>query len=155
MDAVSLARLQEVNPALSAKIYTLAEMLEPEGISFRVTQGFRTWAEQNALYAQGRTVPGSVVTEAQAAQSWHCYGCAVDVVLMDPAPDWNISDSRWQRIIAVGESLGLFSGSEFHDIKDNPHFQLTGRFPVTPDGEAQQIYQNEGAAMFWEEVNRS
>jgi peptidoglycan L-alanyl-D-glutamate endopeptidase CwlK len=159
LDAVSTARLQSVSPSLAAKIVQLAVMLADEGIVFRVTQGLRTWAEQDALYAQGRTAPGSIVTNAKGGQSWHNYGVAVDVVPMDqepPQPDWNVQHPVWQRLITVGESLGLYSGSEFVCLKDWPHFQVTGRFPIgAPDAEAQQVYENEGTAAFWAEVDNS
>lgn len=135
----------------------MAEFLDQEQISFRVTQGFRTWAEQDALFAQGRTTPGKIVTNAQAKESWHCYGCAVDIVPMDqepPQPDWNVEHPIWQRIIQCGKSLGLYSGSDFCHFKDFPHLQLTGRFPIAaPNAEAQQIYANEGMQAFWSEVN--
>ena len=155
MDSVSEARLSLVCPALSAKIHSLALMLDDEQIIFRVTQGLRSWADQNALYAQGRTTPGIIVTDAPAGFSWHEYGLAVDVVPMDqepPQPDWNITHPQWQRLIAVGESLGLFSGSEFCYIKDNPHFQLTGSFPESPNDLARQVYLNAGITAVWVEA---
>ena len=60
---------------------------------FEVTQGLRTYAEQDALYAQGRTVPGEIVTNAAAGYSWHNFGNAVDLVPEDITigqPDWNL-----------------------------------------------------------------
>src|SRR5208282_1380852 len=155
MDSVSEARLQLVCPALSYKIHSLATMLEDEGIVVRVTQGLRSWNEQNVLYAQGRTTPGIIVTNAPAGYSWHEYGLAVDVVPFDqdpPEPDWNVTHPQWIRLIAVGESLGLFSGSEFHSIKDNPHFQLTGIWPISPNDEARQVFQNAGMEAVWVEA---
>jgi peptidoglycan LD-endopeptidase CwlK len=157
LDAISIARLQNVNPSLSAAIAQMDVILSQEGLGFRVTQGLRTWAEQDALYAQGRTAPGQIVTNAKGGESWHNLGVAVDLVPMDqdpPQPDWNLQHPVWQRMIAVGESLGLYSGSEFTCLKDWPHFQATGRFPVgAPNTEAQQIYQNQGAEAFWAAVN--
>jgi len=159
MDSISEARLQLVMPALSDKIHTLATMLETAGVVIRITQGLRTWAEQDALYAQGRTAQGNIVTNAKGGQSWHNFGVAVDFVPMDqipPAPDWNVNHPVWQQIIKAGESLGLYSGDEFEHVqKDEPHFQLTGRFPVSPDDEARSIYANEGQQAFWNEVNAS
>lgn len=150
MDAVSESRLQAVNPALAALVRNLAAVLP---FPFRVTQGLRTWPEQDALYAQGRTLPGAVVTEARGGQSWHNFGCAVDLVPMTPQPDWNVMHPVWQQMVAAGKELGLYSGSDFVCLKDYPHFQLTGRFPVTPDAEARQIYLQQGAQAFWNEVN--
>jgi len=157
MDAVSEARLQLVCPALSTKIHLLAIMLADENIVFRIAQGLRSWAEQAALYAQGRTTPGKIVTNAPAGYSWHEFGLAVDVVPMDtmnqepPQPDWNLSHPVWNRLITVGESLGLFSGSEFCTIKDYPHFQLTGSFPSSPNNEARQVFENAGMQAVWVE----
>jgi len=157
LDAISQARLELVNPSLAAAISQMDVILSQENIQFRVTQGLRSWTEQNALYAQGRTIPGAIVTNAKGGESWHNYGVAVDLVPMDqipPQPDWDISHPVWQRMIAVGKSLGLYSGSDFTCLKDFPHFQETGRFPIgSPNSEAQQIYQNEGAQAFWQEVN--
>lgn len=153
LDAVSIARLQLVNPALSVLITRMAEFLDQEGISFRVTQGLRTWAEQDALYAQGRTAAGNIVTNAKGGESYHNLGCAADLVPMDPVPDWNVSHPAWQRMLQCGISLGLTEGAKWCH-PDNPHFQLQGRFPANaPDDEARQIYQNQGAAEFWNEVN--
>jgi peptidoglycan L-alanyl-D-glutamate endopeptidase CwlK len=161
MDAVSEARLQLICPVLSAKIHSLAMMLADETIVFRVTQGLRSWNDQQALWLQGRDINGNVVdatkivTNARPGYSWHEFGLAVDVVPMDqvpPQPDWNINHPQWQRIITVGESLGLYSGSEFiHSPKDNPHFQLTGIFPVTPNDECRQILLNAGMQAVWQE----
>ena len=152
MDTVSEARLQLVCPALAAKIQSLALMLQDEGITFRVTQGLRSWNDQDKLYQQGRTLPGKIVTNAPAGHSWHEFGLAVDVVPMDPLPDWDTTHPVWTRLINVGESLGLYSGSEFTHIKDEPHFQLTGTFPVSPNDEARQIFKNAGMEAVWQEA---
>jgi hypothetical protein len=49
------------------------------GIDLRITDGTRTNAEQDALYAQGRTVPGPIATKSRGGQSNHNYGVAYDV----------------------------------------------------------------------------
>lgn len=152
MDSVSEAKLQLVCPALAFKIISLETMLKDESIVFRVTQGLRTWAEQDSLYQQGRSTPGNVVTNAPAGSSWHNYGLAVDLVPMDPLPDWNLSHPVWGRLIAAGESLGLYSGDEFRTFKDEPHMQLTGRFPVSPDDEVRQIFRDAGMEQVWREA---
>jgi peptidoglycan L-alanyl-D-glutamate endopeptidase CwlK len=47
-----------------------------------LTSGYRSKKEQNELYAQGRSKPGQVVTNAKAGQSYHNYGLAVDFVII-------------------------------------------------------------------------
>src|SRR5438105_4239472 len=103
MDNASEARLGEVMPPLAAKVRQLASLLANEGIVVRVTQGLRSWPQQDALYAQGRTTPGHVVTNAPGGTSWHNFGCAVDLVpdaALDASsnfiPDWNASHPCWQ-----------------------------------------------------------
>lgn len=154
LDPTSTARLSQVCPALAAKIIALAELLASESMVIRVTQGLRSWAQQDALYQQGRTTPGNIVTNAPAGSSWHEFGLAVDLVVMNPdgTCDWDAADPAWQKMIETGESLGLFSGSQFCSIKDNPHFQLTGSFPVSPNEEARQIFLNAGMTSVWVEA---
>jgi hypothetical protein len=55
----------------------------------------------------------------------------------------------WKKLIAAGEGLGLYSGDEFCHHKDDPHFQLTGIFPVSPNDQARQILQTDGAQAVW------
>lgn len=102
-----------------------------------VSQTWRSWAEQDADYAQGRTTPGHIITNARGGESPH--NCtddgtatgkpaakAFDFFIIGPNSqlDWNAGHPCWQRAIAIGESLGLVSGSEFHSIHDGPHFEL-------------------------------
>lgn len=161
MNQHSIERLKSVHPQLAAKINQMAEMLKQEGIDFEVVQGLRTWSEQDALYQQGRTTPGNIVTNAPAGSSWHNFGLAVDCCPYkhdgnlqgtnpDKVLDWNPSHPVWQRMISVGESLGLYSGSEFKTFKDWPHFQLTGTLPVSPNDEVRQTFLDAGMQAVWD-----
>lgn len=179
MNAASVARLQEINPFVASKAQQMSDMLglDPQPITLVISRGLASWADQDALYAIGRTVPGHpcthdgivrpigtcaehpmglTVTNAKGGESWHNLGCAFDAEpeIIDGVIDWNASHPQWQRMIAVGESLGLTSGSTWVHLVDTPHWQYTGRFPEdAPDDEARQIWQDQGAAAFWREVN--
>jgi peptidoglycan L-alanyl-D-glutamate endopeptidase CwlK len=156
MNTSSEARLQQVNPALAAKIHALAAQLLTEGIVIIVMQGMRTWAEQDALYAQGRTTPGKIVTNAKGGQSYHNLGCAVDCapLIHDTSVDWNANHPQWKRMEELGVSLGLVSGANWVRLVDAPHFQLTGRFPVgAPNDEARQLFQQSPETL-WNEINK-
>src|SRR5690348_15494967 len=65
---------------LHVRVQPLARKLVREaaknGIRAVVTSGSRTYAEQNALYAQGRTKPGNIVTNARGGYSWHNFALA-------------------------------------------------------------------------------
>jgi peptidoglycan LD-endopeptidase CwlK len=150
VDTVSELRLSQVYPGLADKVRAMAAQLEAEAIDIRVTQGLRTMAEQEALYAQGRTADGSIVTNARAGFTWHQFGLAIDVVPLSPqGVDWDTSHPVWARIVDIGTGLGLVSGAEWRTFPDWPHFQLTGRFPVTPNDEARQLLATGGLSAVW------
>ena len=167
MDTTSESRLEIVHPKLAGLIRQLNDTCTAAGHPLRVIQGLRSWNDQLALWAKGRTqnADGSwtvtdrsqVVTDAPPGSSWHNFGLAVDVcpsaIADGPfAPDWNISHPIWSLLISTGEGLGMFSGSCFHHLTDNPHFQLTGKFPVSPDDEVRQLFRDGGMNAIWEEA---
>lgn len=157
MNAATVARLEQLLPALKIKGYQLLQYLALQGVDVEVSQGLRTWPQQEALYAQGRTAPGKIVTNAKPEQSWHTFGCALDVDIQnaDGVLDWSGSSPAWQSTITAGESLGLCAGAEFRTFPDKPHFQLTGRFPVTPDDEVLSLFRGGGMKAVWDEVSKS
>ncbi len=127
MDAASESNLAKINPQLANRIRLAAAELKAQGITIRVTSSYRTFAEQDALYAQGRTKPGSIVTNAKGGQSLHNYGLAVDVVpIVNGQPKWDVPESTWQKIGAAGKRQGLEWGGDWTSFKDRPHFQMTG-----------------------------
>lgn len=154
MDATSEARLDLVCPALAAKIRQMAEMMEQERVIIKVTQGLRSWSEQARLYAQGRTSPGMIVTNAPPGHSYHQYGLAVDLVPLDLRGqlDWNAQHPVWHRLVEVGISLGLVAGAGWRTFPDWPHFQLTGTFPTSPDDEVRQLFMNVGMQEMWKQA---
>lgn len=159
LSPVSEARLKELHPGLAERIRQVARLLEPEGINLVVVEGLRTWNEQDRLYDEGRTAgaPGQVVTNAAGGHSWHNFGLAVDcapeIAALGPLAgiDWNPKHPQWKRMEAVGVSVGLVTGANWLRIKDCPHFQLTGRFPTSPDDEVRQIFQQGGIQAVWQE----
>ena len=103
---ISLARLAEVHPELKRRIIQLDAMIP--SVSLQVTQGLRTWGQQNVLWEQGRTTAGPIVTNAPAGYSSHNFGYAVDIVpedIMPGQPDWNVSNPGWRKILAYRSKL--------------------------------------------------
>jgi peptidoglycan LD-endopeptidase CwlK len=156
MDKISEDRLRDVHPQLARKIRQMADILELErpSVTLRVTQGLRTWGEQSVLYAQGRSQPGRIVTNAEPGHSWHQFGLAVDVVPLglEGKPDWNTQHPIWKRVVALGTSLGLVAGAQFRSFPDYPHFQLTGKLPVSPDTAVRESFGQSGISGIWEET---
>lgn len=85
-------------------------------------------SDQARDYAQGRTTPGAIITNAQPGQSPHNFGLAVDVTLISGAvDDWDYHHVSWQTMIwTVRASRTLHSGADFHTLADYPHIELVG-----------------------------
>lgn len=146
MDAVSEARLQEVHPELARRIRRLADML---GFQIRVTQGLRTWAQQDALYAQGRTELGKVVTNAQAGHSMHNFGLAVDLVpIENGVPIWDDKDEQWREMLAKAPVVGLAEGAQWRTFPDEPHF-YPSEIPPNPNDDMRQAFADGGLDAVW------
>ena len=91
-------------------------------VDLRVVQGYRTYEEQDKLYAQGRTAPGSIVTKARGGFSNHNFGLAVDVVPFENGK-LNWETKNYPLIGTIGKSVGLEWGGDWKSIVDRPHFQ--------------------------------
>ena len=89
------AKINDLEPDFAGKIRAFKLLLlEQTGWEWIVVQGRRTIAEQNSLYAQGRTAPGNIVTNAQGGSSAHNFGLAVDMVpIKDNTLWWDAPDS--------------------------------------------------------------
>jgi len=95
------------------------------GYKVMIYQGFRSFAEQDALYAQGRTKPGTTVTNAKGGDSLHNWGCAVDIVfLTNNRPSWDDSHP-WHILGQIGKKHGFDWGGDWPSFPDRPHFQIT------------------------------
>ena len=66
-------KLKGLHPVLADKAQQLIEEAYKECIWLIITKGFRSIEEQNALYPQGRSKPGKIVTNAKGGYSYHNY----------------------------------------------------------------------------------
>ena len=127
MTPASERRLQQTHPALATAVRAAVADLAAKGTVVEVVQGLRTYAEQDALYAKGRTAPGQIVTQARGGESNHNFGLAVDLCpFTDNKPDWNAPMSVWAAIGAAAEAHGLEWGGSWKKFLDKPHVQLPG-----------------------------
>lgn len=115
------------------------QLIKGSGVEVFITCTYRSGEEQNKLYAQGRTDPGKIVTQAQAGQSPH--NCtegqkpasrAFDVAVRYMGSTdllWDAHSPVWKRLVAIGEALDLENGGTMlkrngKPLGDWPHFQL-------------------------------
>lgn len=113
----------ELKPELVQKVKRLIALAQARGYKLVVTQGFRSVAEQNRLYAQGRTRPGKIVTNARGGQSNHNKGTAVDVAfVVGGEVTW--SEPLYAKLGPWAAAVGLNWGGNWKHFKDKPHLEL-------------------------------
>jgi peptidoglycan L-alanyl-D-glutamate endopeptidase CwlK len=126
MEQTSIQRIQLLHPNIresALQAYNEAVKITPKGVHPFVTQGLRTFEEQGALYAQGRTKPGEIVTNAPPGSSFHQYGLALDFcLLINDKESWKV-DSNWIAVANVFKKYGFEWGGEWKSLKDYPHVQ--------------------------------
>ena len=93
------------------------------GIAINIISGTRTHAEQDALYAQGRTTGGEIVTNARGGYSNHNFGIAFDVGVFE-GNRYLPESPKYKAAGVLGMDLGLEWGGNWKTIVDQPHFQL-------------------------------
>ena len=94
-----------------------------KSVVIKIISGTRTYAEQDALYARGRTAPGPRVTNARGGYSNHNFGIAWDIGLFRGGK--YLEDSPLYRECGeIGRSLGLEWGGDWKSFPDEPHFQM-------------------------------
>ena len=111
--------LSEVQPLARSLIQAAAGI----GIAIKIISGTRTYDEQNALYEQGRSRPGRIVTNARGGYSNHNFGIAFDIGVFEGARYIGESPA-YKAVGALGIQLGLEWGGNWKTIQDEPHFQL-------------------------------
>ena len=130
-DKPTLERINKLHPKIRKEVTDTILRIQDKGVELRIVQGLRTFAEQDALYAQGRTKPGAKVTNAIAGKSWHNYGLSFDFCLVhkDGKISWNLSEdldkdgkSDWLEVIETFEMTGFESGIHWK-FKDAPHLE--------------------------------
>ncbi len=101
----------------------LIEKAAGVGITIKVISGMRTFAEQDAIFAQGRTKPERIVSGARGGFSNHNFGIAFDIGIFEGSR-YIPESPKYKAIGALGSDLGLEWGGNWISIKDEPHFQL-------------------------------
>ena len=133
MDNNTLDRINKLHPSVREEVKTIINECNNvlTGRSqVRISQGLRTFAEQDALYAKKPKV-----STAKGGQSVHNYGFAVDIVLIidgkeaswDTHKDWDgdkVSD--WDECVKVFAKHGWSWGGNWTSFKDMPHFDKIG-----------------------------
>lgn len=136
-DKISLQRIALLHPKVRAEVLALYEQANKAltgRAQIRIVQGYRTFAEQAALYAQGRTKKGPKVTNAGPGQSLHNYGTAIDFALLIDGKtiSWDIGKdfdgdrkADWMEVVDIFKKAGWSWGGDWKSLKDYPHLEKT------------------------------
>lgn len=116
--------LNELHPKVEDMKNQLIEECARQGIPIKITESVRSVGRQDQLYAQGRTAPGSRVTNAKGSSysSNHQWGIAFDVCMANGDP---YDVDKLKQVGEIGKSIGLEWGGDWTTIVDMPHFQLS------------------------------
>jgi peptidoglycan L-alanyl-D-glutamate endopeptidase CwlK len=149
-DKLTLDRIKLLHPKLRNEVEHIYRTQIVPALAGRAMCRFaytlRTFAEQDTLFAQGRTrlfdANGrrlGIVTKAKGGQSIHNYGLALDIVLLkDTNNDGTFESASWEttvdfdkdgkadwmEIVDILKRNGWVWGGDWK-FKDAPHFQKT------------------------------
>ena len=125
----------KLNDLVEVKSKLLVNEAARKGIRVVITDDFRSAKDQDALYAQGRSTDGNVVTNARGGESYHNYGLAIDFALAAPEGEqliWDMdydgngnSKSDWKEVVEIAKNLGFEWGGDWAKFKDYPHLQMS------------------------------
>jgi len=123
---INSRKLEDLHP----KVKTLCEQFiascAKHNIDVLITSTYRDAESQNALYAQGRTAPGEIVTRAKAGQSFHNWRVAFDFVpIVAGKARWK-DDALFTKCGEIGEALGLEWAWRWTKNKEMAQMQITG-----------------------------
>lgn len=119
--------LDSLLPYVAQQAHKVMLDMAEKGHAVVPAQTLRTWAEQEALYAKGRTRPGHEVTQARGGESWHNYGAAVDFCFKDGDPFGETQP--WDLLGEVGKNYGFAWGGDWpKNVRDRPHLEMTFGF---------------------------
>lgn len=118
--------IKDLHPSVAAKVVAFVASCKSVGIDILITSTLRDMESQAALYAQGRTAPGKIVTNAKAGQSFHNYGLAFDFVpIVNGKAAWN-DTKLFTRCGEIAESVGLEWAGRWKSFKELAHCQAPG-----------------------------
>lgn len=122
---MSSRKLDDLRPEVRPQVDAFLAACAAAGVDVLITCTLRSREEQTELYAQGRTSPGHIVTNARAGQSAHQYGLAIDVVpMVNGKPDWNGKDPVWEKVGELGQAAGLtWLGAPGSKFPEEPHLE--------------------------------
>ncbi|PIR69861.1 MAG: peptidase M15 [Candidatus Niyogibacteria bacterium CG10_big_fil_rev_8_21_14_0_10_46_36] len=124
------ADISLLKPKVRALAVRLIEECNKQGFSIMVSRGFRSTEQQDKYYAQGRTKPGKIITNARGGFSFHNFGVAFDIRPVLDAENEHKREAFYRKAGEMGMALGLEWGGAWTTFVDPPHFQYTAGYSI-------------------------
>lgn len=122
---INSRKLEDLHPKVKTLCEAFIKACDKQGIDVIITSTYRDAESQNALYAQGRTLPGKIVTNAKAGQSFHNWRVAFDFVpVVNGKAQWN-DVATFNKCGQIAENLGLEWAGRWTKFKELAHCQYT------------------------------
>jgi peptidoglycan L-alanyl-D-glutamate endopeptidase CwlK len=122
----------DLSPQTQKKADELVSLCAGTGIDLLIISTYRDLEAQAALYAQGRTTKGRIVTNARPGMSYHNWRVAFDAIaIINGKALWRVRNddrtltTQWRAVVDLAKGIGLETGADWSSITDDDHFQFT------------------------------
>lgn len=110
--------IELLHPEMQVLANRLVSECAKQGLKVKITDTWRTLAEQNAISSQ--------FSKVKYPSSYHCWGIAFDICRNDGRKAYDDSDGFFAKVGKVANSMGLdWGGNLWTDFTDKPHFQIS------------------------------
>ena len=117
--------LDDLRSDVRANVETLLSLCRAQGLNVLITQTKRDNEYQAYLYAQGRTRPGSIITNSRTT-TFHGAGLAVDFCENIRGHEYDDA-SFFRNVAIIAKAMGFSWGGDWKGFPDNPHLQWDDR----------------------------
>lgn len=153
IDARTMEHVRSLDPKAQDRFLQFIRLAKATAATFGCDyigiEGHRTWEEQDALYAKGRTAPGSIVTRAKGGFSNHNFGIAMDFGVFRGKS--YLDDTNTDLALQVhaacavhARKLGFDWGGDWKALKDEPHFEISTGLTLS---QKRKLYQEKGSVL--------
>lgn len=143
-------KLELLYPDAARRFCAVLNKMKALGTPMRITEGLRSIAKQEELYAKGRTnLTFPIVTRAKPGFSYHNYGLAVDMCFQGKIP-YPTEDAAWYPFLEALKEEGLTAGAFFPHLRDLPHSQISYGLDIN---QIKALYDEGGLKLVWSKLD--
>ena len=139
---INSRKIEDLKPLAQTACNIFMKECKKANLNVCITQTLRDAEYQNSLYQQGRTKPGSIVTNCDGykKKSNHQSGYAWDICLNVNGKEYSDS-SFFEKCGAIARKLDITWGGDWTSFRDTPHFEITSSWksPIKDNWKTQAI----------------